>query len=267
MTATDRGRRDVLSVALGPLRETGRLFALAASVLRLTFKRPFQVRELIEQFWFIASVTILPTALVAIPFGAVIALQVGSLTQQLGAESFTGAASVLAVVQQASPLIVALMITGAGGSAICADIGARNIREELDAMEVMGVSPIQRLIVPRVLAATFVAVLLNGLVSVVGVLGGYFFNVYLQDGTPGAYLSSFSALAQLPDLYISEIKALIFGFIAGVVAAHRGLNPRPGPKGVGDAVNQSVVIAFLLLFFVNLVLTGIYLKLVPAKGT
>jgi phospholipid/cholesterol/gamma-HCH transport system permease protein len=250
----------------GALRQTGKLFVLAASVLRMTFKRPFQFREFIEQFWFIASVTILPTALVSIPFGAVIALQVGSLLQQFGAQSFTGAAGVLAVVQQASPLIVALLIAGAGGSAICADIGARAIREELDAMEVMGVSPIQRLIVPRVLAMTSVAVLLNGVASVVGVLGGYFLNVFVQHGTPGSYLASFNALAQLPDLYISEIKALIFGFIAGVVAAHRGLNPRPGPKGVGDAVNQSVVIAFLLLFFVNLILTAIYLRIVPAKG-
>ncbi|GLZ05748.1 ABC transporter permease [Actinomadura sp. NBRC 104412] len=251
----------------GALRETGRLFALGATVLRQMFRRPFQVRELIEQFWFIASVTILPTALVSIPFGAVIALQVGSLARQLGAQSFTGGASVLAVIQQASPIIVALLISGAGGSAICADIGSRTIREEMDAMEVMSVSPIQRLIVPRVLAAMLVAVLLNGLVSVVGVMGGYFFNVVMQGGTPGAYLASFSALAQLPDLYISELKALIFGFIAGVVAAYRGLNPGSGPKGVGDAVNQSVVITFLLLFFVNLVLTAIYLQVVPPKGS
>jgi phospholipid/cholesterol/gamma-HCH transport system permease protein len=250
----------------GALRQTGRLFALAAGVLRMTFKRPFQTREFVEQFWFIASVAILPTALVSIPFGAVIALQVGSLTQQFGAESFTGAASVLAIIQQASPLIVALLVAGAAGSAICADIGSRTIREEIDAMEVLGVSPIQRLIVPRVLATMLVAILLNGMVSVVGVLGGYFFNIVMQGGTPGAYLSSFSALAQLPDLWISEIKALIFGFIAGVVAAYRGLNPAGGPKGVGDAVNQSVVITFLLLFFVNLVLTAIYLQTVPAKG-
>jgi phospholipid/cholesterol/gamma-HCH transport system permease protein len=252
---------------LGALRETGRLFALGIETTRLVFKRPFQVRELIEQFWFIASVTILPAALVSIPFGAVIALQVGSLTQQFGAQSFTGGASVLAVIQQASPLIVALLISGAGGSAICADLGSRKIREELDAMEVMGVSPVQRLVVPRVLATMGVAVLLNGFVSVVGTLGGYFFNVIMQGGTPGAYLSSFSALAQLPDLYISEVKALIFGFIAGIVAAYRGLNPRGGPKGVGDAVNQSVVITFLLLFFVNTILTSIYLQIVPAKGS
>ncbi|MFC6882706.1 MULTISPECIES: MlaE family ABC transporter permease [Actinomadura] len=250
----------------GAFRQVGRLFALAGTVLAMTFRRPFQVRELIQQFWFIASVAILPTALVSIPFGAVIALQVGSLAKQLGAQSLTGGASVLAVVQQASPLIVALLISGAAGSAICADLGSRTIREEMDAMEVMGVSPIQRLVVPRVLACMAVAVLLNGLVSVVGVAGGYFFNVMMQDGTPGAYLASFSALAQLPDLYVSELKALIFGFIAGVVAAYRGLNPSPGPKGVGDAVNQSVVITFLLLFFVNLVLTAIYLEVVPPKG-
>ncbi|GAA2782208.1 MlaE family ABC transporter permease [Crossiella cryophila] len=250
----------------GALAETGRLFALGLDTTRAMFKRPFQFREFIQQCWFIASVTILPTALVAIPFGAVIALQLGSLTRQIGAQSFTGAASVLAVIQQASPIVTALLIAGAGGSAICADLGSRKIREEIDAMEVLGVSPIQRLVVPRVLAAMLVAVLLNGMVSVVGVLGGYFFNVVMQGGTPGAYLASFSALAQLPDLWISEIKALIFGFIAGIVAAYRGLNPAGGPKGVGDAVNQSVVITFLLLFFVNFVLTTVYLQLVPAKG-
>ena len=132
-------------------------------------------------------------------------------------------------------------------------------------MEVLGVSPIHRLVVPRVLAAMLVSVLLNGMVSVVGVLGGYFFNVIMQDGTPGAYLASFSALAQLPDLWISEIKALIFGFIAGVVAAYRGLNPKGGPKGVGDAVNQAVVVTFILIFFANFVLTTLYFALVPQK--
>ncbi|MCP2253016.1 phospholipid/cholesterol/gamma-HCH transport system permease protein [Prauserella aidingensis] len=250
---------------LGMLRETGKLFALGLDISRGLFQRPFQLREFIQQAWFIASVTILPTALVAIPFGAIISLQFGSLASQLGAESYTGAGSVLATVQQAAPLVTALLVAGAGGSAICADIGARTIREEIDAMEVLGVSAVQRLIVPRVLACMLVAVLLNGMVSVIGVLGGYFFNVVLQGGTPGAYLASFSALAQLPDLWVGEIKALIFGFLAAVVASYRGLNPPPGPKGVGDAVNQSVVITFLLLFVVNVVMTLIYLQLVPPK--
>src|SRR5258706_704217 len=126
----------------GALRQPGRLFALAASVMWLAFRRPFQVRELVEQFWFIASVTILPSMLVSIPFGAVITLQVGSLTQQLGAESFTGAASVLAVVQQASPLIVALLIAGAGGSAPCPGIGTPTTTRDEDASVGMCRSPV-----------------------------------------------------------------------------------------------------------------------------
>ena len=112
-----------------------------------------------------------------------------------------------------------------------------------------------------------VAMALNGVVSVVGVGGGYFFNVVLQNGTPGAYLASFSALAQIQDLWAGEIKALIFGAIAAIVAAYKGLNAGGGPKGVGDAVNQSVVVTFLLLFFVNFVLTAVYLQVVPAKGS
>jgi phospholipid/cholesterol/gamma-HCH transport system permease protein len=255
-----------LSLTSG-VSQAGRLFALFLDVTRLTFKRPFQGREFILQAWFIASVTILPTALVAIPFGAVIALQLGTVTRQLGAQSFTGAASVLAVIREASPIVCALLIAGAGGSAICADLGSRKIRDEIDAMEVLGISPVQRLVVPRVLACMLVSMALNGLVSVVGVSGGYFFNVIMQGGTPGAYLSSFSALAQLPDLWAGEIKAVIFGLIAAVVASYKGLNAGGGPKGVGDAVNQSVVITFLLLFFVNFVLTAVYFQVVPPKGS
>lgn len=252
---------------VGGVRQAGRLFALFLDVGRLTVRRPFQLREFIQQSWFIASVTIFPTMMVSIPFGAVIALQLGTLARQIGAQSFTGSASVLAIIREASPIVCALLIAGAGGSAICADLGSRKIRDEIDAMEVLGISPVQRLVVPRVLACMLISTALNGLVCVVGVAGGYFFNVVLQGGTPGAYLASFSALAQLPDLYTGEIKALIFGLIAGVVAAYKGLNAGGGPKGVGDAVNQSVVITFMLLFAVNFVITAVYFQVVPAKGS
>ena len=247
------------------VREAGSFFGLVVDVAKATPRRPFQLKEFIQQAWFVASVTIVPTALVSIPFGAVIALQLGTLTRQLGAQSFTGAASVLAVVREASPLVTALLVAGAGGSAICADLGSRKIREEIDAMEVLGISPIQRLVVPRVLATMLVAALLNGLVSVVGVAGGYFFNVQVQGGTPGAYLASFTALAQSADLVTSEIKALVFGAIAALVASYKGLTAGGGPKGVGDAVNQSVVITFMLLFVVNFVISAVYFQVVPQK--
>lgn len=248
------------------LTSVGDLMALGLDAVRSTFRRPFAWREVLEQFWFVVSVSWVPAMLVAIPFGAVIALQLGTLTVQVGAQSFTGAASVLAVVQQAAPIVTTLVIAGAGGAAICADLGSRRIKDEIDAMRVMGIDPVRRLVVPRVIACVLAAVLLNGLVSVVGVIGGYVFNVIVQGGTPGAYLASFTALAQISDLWVGEIKAVVFGFVAGVIACYRGLNTAPGPKGVGDAVNQSVVVTFLMLFFVNFVITTLYLQLVPGKG-
>src|SRR3954469_2326941 len=249
-----------------PMKPVGEMFALFMDTIRYSFQRPFQTREFIDQAWFVASVTIVPTMLVAIPFGAVIALQIGQLTAQLGAQSFTGANSVLAIVREAGPIVTALLISGAGGSAIAADLGSRKIRDEIDAMEVLGISPIQRLVVPRVIACVLVAALLNGLVSVIGVMGGYFFNVVLQHGTPGAYLASFQAFAQVQDLWVGEFKALIFGALAAMVASYKGLNAGGGPKGVGDAVNQSVVITFILLFFTNFILTAMYFQIVPQKS-
>jgi phospholipid/cholesterol/gamma-HCH transport system permease protein len=248
------------------LREPGRFFAMSLDTIRAMFTWPLQWREFLQQAWFIVGVTVAPTILVAIPFGAILSLQVGNLIRQLGAQSQTGSTAVLAIVREASPIVTALLIAAAAGSAICADLGARKIREEIDAMEVLGINPLHRLVVPRVFACAFVALFLNGIVSVVGITGGYVFNVMLQDGTPGAYIASFNGLAQLPDLYQAEVKAVVFGVTAALVASYKGLTASGGPKGVGDAVNQTVVIAAMALFVENFVLSALYFQLVPQKG-
>ncbi len=250
------------SVVRGP----GEIAAMVVDVTRRIFTTRFQVREFIEQAWFITSVTLMPTILVSIPFGAVISLQVGNLTGQLGAQSFAGATAVLAVVREAAPIAAALIIAGAAGSAICSDLSARKIREEIDAMEVLGVDPLARLVVPRVLATMFVALMINGIVIGAGIGGGYFFTVIIQGGSAGAFLSSFTALASITDLYISCIKAVVFGWLAAIVGAYKGLGAGGGPSGVGRAVNESVIIAFMLLFFLNAVITAIYFQVVPPPG-
>lgn len=247
------------------ITETGNMFAITLEALRIMWKPPYPWREFIRQSWFIASVAMLPAVLVSIAFGATIALQVGNVSRQLGAESQTGAAMVLAVVREAAPIVAALLISGAGGSAMCADLGSRKIRDEIAAMEVLAVNPIATLVVPRIWAAVFVAMLLDGFVSVAGIGGGYFFNVIIQGGTPGAYLASFNLLAQTADLFVAILKAGVFGLIAAMVACYFGFYARGGPKGVGDAVNRAVVVTFMLIFFVNFVLTALYFAIVPQK--
>jgi phospholipid/cholesterol/gamma-HCH transport system permease protein len=260
-----RRSRAPVRKATGFLDEAGRMYAVGLEALHSAFRRPWPTQEFLDQIWFLAKVTTLPVILISIPFGMVIALHVGSFVRQLGAQAHIGAAMVLAVVREEAPVATALLIAGAGGSAMCADLGARRIRDEIDAMEVLGIDPVQRLIMPRIFAACVVAILLDGIVSVAGIAGGWFFAVVVQHATTSSYFTGFNELAQLPDLFMALLKAGIFGYVAGMVACYKGFYAKGGPKGVGDAVNQAVVITFLLLFFLNFILTALYFNFVPQK--
>ena len=107
---------------------------------------------------------------------------------------------------------------------------------------------------------------MNGIVIAAGIVGGYFFTVIIQGGSAGAFLSSFTALATLPDIYVSMVKAAVFGFLAAIVGAYKGLNAGGGPSGVGQAVNESVIIAFMLLFLLNSIISALYFQFVPQAG-
>jgi len=245
--------------------EAGQMFAIGLESLHVLFRRPWPRAEFVDQVWFLVKVTTVPTILVSIPFGMIISLHVGSFLTELGSEAHLGAAMVLAVVREAAPVATALLIAGAGGSAMCADLGSRRIRDEIDAMQVLGIDPVQRLIMPRLLAAAVVALLLDAVVSVAGIAGGWFFAVMVQHGTSSSYFSSFNELSQIADLWVALLKAVLFGYVAGMVACYKGYFVQGGPKGVGDAVNQAVVVTFLLLFFMNFVLTALYFNFVPQK--
>lgn len=223
----------------------------------------FPFREFVQQATFMVKTSYLPTVAVAIPISATLSIQFGLLAGQVGATSLAGAASGLAVIRQAAPLVTAILLAAAVGSAICADLGARTIREEVDAMEVMGVSVLRALVVPRLAAGIIVAMGLTGLSCFVGFLAGYLFNVYVQNGTPGSFLATFSSFASLGDLYLAMIKSAVFGAIVTVVACEKGLSTKGGPGGVANSVNAAVVASIILLMLVNVGFTQLYTMLFP----
>ena len=240
-----------------PLVLVGSFFRMCVLTGKAMFRRPFQWRECVLQSWFIMRVALFPTIMVSIPFTVLLVFTLNVLLAQFGAADISGAGAALGAVTQLGPLTTVLVIAGAASTAICADLGARTIREEIDAMEVLGIDPIHRLVLPRVLAATFVATLLNSLVITVGLVGGYLFGVYLQNVSGGAYLATLTTITGLPEVVIATIKAAVFGMIAGLVGCYRGLTVGGGAKGLGSAVNQTVVLCVVALFSVNLVLTTI----------
>ncbi|GGO93932.1 ABC transporter permease [Nocardioides phosphati] len=250
----DRQRLEFLGQGGAMLALLGRI---GAAFLRAVRTGHFPAEELITETWYTIRVCTLPALAVSIPFGVVLALQVGVLAQQVGATSFTGAGNTLAVIRQAAPMITALMLSGVAGSAICADLGARKIREELDALEVMGISTIERVVMPRAICIVFVSCLLTGVVMFFAIITTLLISVVLLDLSPGTYLASVDSLASPADLGLSLVKAAVFGVICVTVAAHFGLTVKAGPAGVGDAVTTSVVVNFVLLFTANFVISQI----------
>ncbi|MFC8526037.1 MlaE family ABC transporter permease [Nocardia sp. NPDC057227] len=223
----------------------------------------FPFREFVRQAMFMVKTAYLPTIAVALPISATLSIQFGLLAGQVGATSLAGAAGGLAVIRQSAPLVTAMLLAAAVGSAICSDLGARTIREEIDAMEVMGVSALRRLVVPRLAAGILVAMALTGLSCFIGFLAGYLFNVYVQHGTPGSYLATFSSFATTGDLVLAMVKAAVFGTIVTVVACEKGLHTAGGPGGVANSVNAAVVASMILLMVVNVGFTELYTILFP----
>ncbi|MFW0785557.1 ABC transporter permease [Gordonia sp. CPCC 206044] len=230
------------------------------------FTLKFPVAEFVRQSAFMASASAMPTVFVAIPIGMTLSIQFALLAAQVGATSLAGAASGLAVIRQGAPMVAALLMAAAAGSAVCADLGSRKIRDEIDAMEVMGLSVIRRLVVPRLAAAVVVSVALTGIICFVGFFSGYVFNAFMQEGTPGTFVDTFASFATVPDFILTMIKAVVFGAIVAIVACQKGLSTKGGPAGVANSVNATVVASIILLMLVNVGFTQLYVTLFPRTG-
>jgi phospholipid/cholesterol/gamma-HCH transport system permease protein len=247
-------------MATKPVNSLGDFFAMALDTLVAIFRRPFAWREFLLQAWFVARVSILPTLMLSIPFTVLLVFTFNVLLVEFGAADFSGTGAAFGTVTQIGPIVTVLVVAGAGATAMCADLGARTIREELDALRVMGINPIQALVVPRVLAAMLVALLLSSVVVLVGLCGAFAFSVFAQHVTPGAFVAGLTLVTGLGDVLIGLAKAMLFGLAAGLIACYKGTSVGGGPAGVGNAVNETVVYSFLALFVINVLATAVGIK-------
>src|SRR5215204_7198160 len=256
------GRSMLISAqtATKPIRAFGGFFAVTLDTFVLMFKPPFAWREYLAQCWFVARVSTLPAILMTIPWAVISGFLFNVLLADIGAADFSGTGAAIFTVSQSGPIVTVLVVAGAGATAMCADLGARTIREELDALRVMGINPIQALVVPRVLAATLVSLALSATVILVGLAGAYLFCVYIQHVSPGAFASGLTLIIGAADVMIALLKAALFGLSAGLIACYKGISVRGGPAGVGNAVNETVVFTFMALFAINVVATAVAVK-------
>jgi phospholipid/cholesterol/gamma-HCH transport system permease protein len=246
---------------------TGRGVRLAIDVLRysvydaVTLKLP--VREFMWQAWVLLKVTAIPALLMAIPFGAMITIVTSGLVAQVGATALLGAASGVGVVRQGAPITAGLLMGGAAAAAIASDFGARTMREELDAMRVLGIDPVRRLVVPRFLALILIAPILCLIIIASGTGAAFLLSVTVNEVAAGSFWNSFGTFAKMTDVWFAIAKSVIFAAIVAVISALRGMEAKGGPRGVADAVNAAVVINVVLIVFANLAITQIQTMFFP----
>jgi len=219
--------------------------------------------ELVAQFLFALKLCWFPLLVTMICVGyAVPGMQAANFLVLFGALDRLGGLFVLASIRELGPTMTALVVAGAAGTGITADLGARKIREELDALQVLGVDPVKNLVVPRFLALMLLTGLLDVYALLAGVAGGIVATVASGAGA-GPFFTTFLANASTTELWASLLKCTLFGAIVAIVCCYKGMTASGGAEGVGRAVNQAVVVTLLAVGVFNFVFTQTLLATHP----
>lgn len=221
-------------------------------------------QEFIRQFIFSLRVTLMPASIVAFVIGfSTIGIQGGSLASAFGAIDRISAIAPVAFLRELGPALTTAIVAGTLGSTITAELGARKIRQELEALEVLGINPVRNLVLPRVIALGVMMPVLNLLTFWAGVIGTFGAAVFLYGATPSAFFDNLLIATSYIDLWSAVLKVILFGLIIGVISAYKGLQVGGGAEGVGRAVNESVVTCLLAIFAISVLYTALFLALYP----
>jgi phospholipid/cholesterol/gamma-HCH transport system permease protein len=193
-------------------------------------------------------------------------LQAAGPLQVFGSLDRLGGFFVLTAIRWIGPVVTAVVVGGVAGTAITADLGARKIREELDALQVLGVDPIKNLVVPRFLALMVVTALLDAFAIMFGLAAGIAAELIYHQSLGGFFATLFSN-ASVTDIWGSVVMCTAFGAIIAIVACFKGMTASGGAAGVGRAVNQSVVISLVGVFAFNYAFTALLLATHPELQT
>jgi phospholipid/cholesterol/gamma-HCH transport system permease protein len=264
--AASIGRR--IAPAKSFFEQVGDMMILTARTMASAVRPPYPYgEEFIGQFLFALQLCWFPllVSTVAFGFGAP-GLQAANFLTLFGSLDRLGGFFVLASIREFAPFVTAVVVAGVAGTAITADLGARKIREELDALQVLGVDPIKNLVVPRFLALMVITGLLDVYALIFGISGGILTEL-LYNQPLGGFFSTLFTNSSITDLWGSVIKCTLFGAIISVVCCYKGMTASGGAAGVGRAVNQAVVISFMGVFAFNYVFTQTLLATNPDLQT
>src|ERR1700691_4511506 len=246
------------------MEEIGDMMILTGRTILSALRPPYPYGgEFVSQFLFAIRLCWFPLliSVVMLSYGPA-GLEAAGFLKLIGALDRLGGFFVVAAIRLIAPLTTAVVLAGVAGTAITADLGARKIREELDALQVLGVDPVKNLVVPRFLALMIVTGLFNLYAILFGLFGGLLAAITYEQPL-GPFWNTLFTNATSTALWGSVLKTTIFGAIIAIVCCYKGMTASGGAEGVGRAVNQAVVVTFLGIGAFNTIFTQTLLATHP----
>jgi phospholipid/cholesterol/gamma-HCH transport system permease protein len=217
-----------------------------------------RVRSAIESFVEFGVRSLPIVGMICFLVGVIIALQSSYTLEKWGANRFIATLVAVSALREMAPLMSAIIITGRSGSAITAEIGTMKVGEEIDALEVMGLSPVKYLVVPKFMAMLTAVPCVTLIAMFIMIFGGFFASVLVVGVDPTVYIEQTTRSLVEKDLVVGLVKSVFFGVAICWVGVYRGLQVEGGAEGVGKMTTSSVVTSIFLIIIVDLVFTVLF---------
>jgi phospholipid/cholesterol/gamma-HCH transport system permease protein len=238
------------------LENIGMLLMLTFQSLAWMIRPPYRIMQLLGAMDFIGVQSVFIVSLTGIFSGMVLSLQTVASLRQFSAEGVVGSVVAISLTREISPVFASLMVTARAGSAMAAELGNMRVTEQIDALVTMGVSPVQYLLSPRLLASVLMVPLLCVLYTCVGMGGAWLVAINWLSVDPGVFISNIEKYLSMRDFMMGEVKAAVFGFLISAISCRQGYYAAGGAKGVGEATTRAVVHSAVAILIANYVITN-----------
>ena len=237
--------------------DSGELATFAWDGLRNLTVKPFRFGELIAHMEFVGNKSISIISLSGLFTGLALAYQIYLGFKLVNATSLVGPTVGLGITRELGPVLTGLIVAARAGGAMAARLGTMRVTEQIDALEVMGVNPIQYLVSPRILAAVLVMPLLTGVFDFVAMFGCWLISIHLLGLDEAAFWDRTTNWLEPFHIYEGLFKAAVFGLFFAIICTHRGYTTKGGAEGVGNSTNRGVVLSMLMIIILDFFITNI----------
>jgi phospholipid/cholesterol/gamma-HCH transport system permease protein len=241
------------------LVELGSMVRFLMRLLAHTPKALLRFDLVVEQVYNAGALSLVIIMLSGLFVGMVLGLQGFTLLQRFGSEEALGTAAAIGLVKELGPVVTALLFAGRAGTALASELGLMRATDQLSAMEMMAVDPIQRVVVPRFLGGVIAMPLLAAIFSMIGIYGAQLIGVQIMGVDAGSFWSQMRSSVDLVDINEGIVKSVAFGIACSLIAVYEGYNATPTAEGVGRATTRTVVTSAVVTLFLDYLITASFL--------